>query len=232
MNRNVVSAILRQDEWFSALTPALQAAIVQHGRVRRYRDQTIYVAGDPPNGLFALISGQIHITRTSASGRTALLMVGNPGTWFGESSMIDGMPRFSTAAAVGEALVLQITPAKFQTIVQQDGSYLAAFVQIVCRRYRRTIEHLVDSSSLPLSVRLAQRLLEIEGRPIRGSRVVELSQQELAAAIGTTRQSVNKALKALERDGLIEIGYASVRLIAPAKLRKLAEAAIRLPELE
>lgn len=183
------------------------------------------------HGLFALISGQIHVTRISAAGRTALLMVGNPGTWFGESSMIDGMRRFSTARAVGEAAVLQITPSKFRTIVQNDHSRFAAFAQIVFRRYRRAIEHLVNFSSLPLSARLAQRLLEVDAGRKDSRRVAKLSQQELADALGTSRQSVNKALKALERDGLIEIGYASVRLLASTELQTLADTAVRLPEL-
>ncbi|HEX7036883.1 MAG TPA: Crp/Fnr family transcriptional regulator [Pseudomonadales bacterium] len=228
MKRRDLTAVLCRDEWFAALTPALQDAILQHGRVRRYRDRPIYLAGDPPNDLFALIWGQIHVTRISAAGRAALLMVANPGTWFGESSMIDGMRRFSTARAVGEAAVLQITPSTFRTIVQNDPSRFASFAQIVFRRYRRAIEHIVDFSSLPLPVRLAQRLLEVGTGGNGGRRVVKLSQQELADALGTSRQSVNKALKALERDGLIEIGYASVRLRVPAELRKLADTPIRL----
>eukprot|EP01030_Chromulinospumella_sphaerica_P007689 gene7689-7518_t len=128
--------------------------------VRRLTDEIVYAAGDPPNGIFALISGEIRVTQTTAAGRSALLMIASPGAWFGEAAMIDGQPRSSDAIAVGQAVVLQLSPP---VLAQTHG--------------------LQERSGVIIDL--------------------HLSQENLAEMVGVSRQSLNRALKALEAKGMV-----------------------------
>ncbi|MDP1627151.1 Crp/Fnr family transcriptional regulator [Parvibaculum sp.] len=227
MNGKALRHILSRSEWFAALPPALAEGIVAEARIRRFRNQPIYLTGDAPNGLFLLLAGEVRIVHYAGDGSPALLGATNPGTWFGESSMLDGRPRFSDAVAIGEASVLQLAPPAFRKLTEGSAAHYAAFTRLLCEHYRLAIAHIVSTATLPAMTRLAQRLLyfaEEEGRSLPGRRAVEfrLSQKDLATTVGISRQTLNGLLKQLETQGLIETGYARIILKKPAALQRLA----------
>ena len=76
---------------------------------------------------------------------------------------------------------------------------------------------------MPLPGRIAKRLLSLSeshgNRPIVGGPVeVRMPQQDLADLVGTTRESVNKQLRAWEKEGIIELGRGRVVLRQPEGL--------------
>ena len=222
-----VWGILQRNAWFRGLPPALADGILAEGLVRTLEDQLVYAAGDPPNGLFALISGEIRVVQTSAAGRSALLMIASPGAWFGETAMIDGEPRSSDAFAIGHATVLQLSPTGFRRLTADSSENYAAFARLVCLQYRRALDHIVTTSNLPLITRLAQRLLGLahgHGRAMRDGLVIDLrlSQETLANTVGVSRQTLNRALKGLEVQGVISVGYGTVTVLNPSALETLA----------
>ena len=222
-----VREVLARNPWFQALPGALAEGILAQGMVRRLRDEIVYAAGDPPNGVFALISGEIRVIQTTAQGRSALLMIASPGAWFGEAAMIDGLPRSSDAVAVGEARVLQLSPAVFRRLTADRSDHYAAFARLVCEQYRRAMEYIVTTSSLPLPVRLAQRLVGLahgHGRITEDGVLIDLhlSQESLAETIGVSRQTLNRLLKALEARGVVAVGYGSLTVRDAMALEALA----------
>lgn len=62
---------------------------------------------------------------------------------------------------------------------------------------------------------LLQRPLVPQGGPV----TLKVSQVNLAAMIGVSRQTLNKLLKQLEKRGLIEIAFRSIRVMDPERLR-------------
>ena len=197
------------------------------GVIRRLTNEIVYAAGDPPNGLFALISGEIRITQTTAAGRSALLMIASPGVWFGEAAMIDGQPRTSDAVAVGRVVVLQLSPLVFHRLTLDNTQHYAAFARLVCAQYRQAMEYIVTTSILPLPVRLAQRLLSLaqsHGLQDRDTIIINLrlSQENLAEMVGVSRQSLNRALKVLESKGIVSVGYSSLTIRNGPALEVLA----------
>jgi CRP/FNR family cyclic AMP-dependent transcriptional regulator len=219
--------ILSNNPWFRALPPGLAEDILLQGQVRRLTDELVYAAGDPPNGVFALISGEIRVIQTTAGGRSALLMIASPGAWFGEAAMIDGQPRSSDAVAVGRASVLQLSPSVFRRLTADDSARYAAFARLVCEQYRRAMDYIVTTSNLPLPVRLAQRLVGLaHGHGLASGRHtaidLHLSQESLAQMVGVSRQTLNRGLKALEAKGVIAVGYASLTLIDGPALERIA----------
>lgn len=227
MNVSAQRHILSRSEWFAGLPAPLAEAIFKEARLLRLKDAPVYLTGDPPNGLFAVLSGEVHVAQNSGDGRIAHLHSVGPGGWFGESSMLDGEPRFSDADAIGDTRLLRIGRDAFQRLTKENPAFYPAFTRLLCAHYRVAISHIVSSATLPVMTRLAQRLLHfarLEGRSRPGSRAIEfrLSQENLASTVGVSRQTLNGLLKTLEADGLIEIGYARVTLKRPAAIEKLA----------
>jgi CRP/FNR family cyclic AMP-dependent transcriptional regulator len=228
-DRDERRAVLLRNAWFRELPGALADAIVSDGVVRRYRDQLIYAEGDPPNGLFALLSGEVRVRHTGHDAGSTALMILSPGGWFGEAAMVDGQPRSSDALAVGTVQALQVTPVAFARLTAGDVAHYAPFARLVCAQYRAAMKYIVGTSNLPLRVRLAKRLVALaashgadvdEGRRID----LQLSQEALADMVGVSRQSLNKALGQLRREGLVAVRYAQITVRDAARLQAIARA--------
>jgi CRP-like cAMP-binding protein len=228
MDKRALMNLLQHNPWFAALPPALKDGILREGRLRRMKGGMIYMTGDAPNGLYALISGEVRSVRSTAEGRSALLMVGRSGTWFGESSMLDGEPRNSEAHAVGETTLLQLAPAGFRRLTENNLPHFACFVQLLSLQYRRAVDYIVNMSHEPLPVRTAQLLCRLSGhsRPTHEGHVLDirLSQADMAATLNVSRQTLNKQLKQFEADGLITIAYTQISIRRPAALERLSHA--------
>ena len=236
MTGDELREVLSATPWFRDLPERLADGVLTLGRVGRWTNETVYAAGDAPNGLFALISGEVRISQTTASGRAALLMIASPGVWFGEAAMIDGKPRSSEAAAVGATTLLQLTPQAFGRLTADNGRHMAAFASLVCDQYRRAMEYIVETASLSAPVRLAQRLTELvrtHGRPASGGVAIDLrlSQESLAEMVGVSRQTLNRILKTLEASGMVALGYRAVIVRDPAALEALARSRMLPPNL-
>ncbi len=229
-------ALLLGNAWFRALPEHFATAVLSEGVVRRYRDQLIFAEGDAPNGLFALLEGEARIRHWSHDRGSAALSIIGPGDWFGETAMLDGQPRSSDAQAVGRVTVLQIAPPAFRRLTTDSVAHYAAFTRLVCAQYRRAMTFIVSTSSLPLRVRLARRLIALakdHGVDTASGRRIDLklSQESLADMVGVSRQSLNKALGDLRAAGLVDLGYATVAIRDSAGLTALAETPneVRLP---
>src|SRR5215210_4615655 len=101
--------ILKSDPWFGALQPQCRDLVLAHGVVRNFTDGTrLYRLGDPPNGLHALLAGEVRLISYPSVGTELVGKIIRPGQWFGELSVIDGKGRPHDAVAVGKGRVLTV----------------------------------------------------------------------------------------------------------------------------
>ena len=223
--------ILLLNPWFRDLPPALAEGLLAEGVIRRVHDKLIFAESDPPNGLFALLSGEVRIRHASEDASASLLEIIRPGGWFGETAMLDHQPRSSDAVAEGATTLLQVSPPAFERLTGTSVAHYACFARLVCSQYRQAIRYIVTTSRLPLKVRLAKRLGDLaEARGIvteAGVRIdLRLSQDALADMLGVSRQSLNPALRQLQAQGLVCVGYAAITICNPAGLEALAKSAV------
>ena len=213
MNPKTALAVLRGNAWFAGLEPELAEEILRLGHIRRVKNEMLFAVGDEPNGLFAVLQGEVHISQNSSEGRRGLLLVASAGAWFGETSPLDGQRRFSEALAIGTCDLLHLSMSAFHGLTHNSISNLSAFVRIQCDHYRLAMAHAASLSVLPVRVRIAQRLIfYARAQRTRGKLgySVRLSQEVLASSVGISRQALNVHLKRLERDGIITVNYAAV----------------------
>lgn len=200
--------------------------VLDFSRVRRVRDRTlIHARGDTPDGMFSVISGCVRACLSSGGGREALLAVMEPGAWFGESSLFDGLPRAYDAVAQGDCELLFVPRSGMESLLERRPQVYRNIVRLLCQRIRLSLILLETNALLPLEGRLAQRLLLLSG--MEDGQVnpdVRLSQEDLSQMLGMTRQSISRVLKLWEKEGIIERHYRGVRILDfPALRRKASE---------
>ena len=226
-----LAKLLQKNRWFSELPQDVLDEMLALARVRTLTDgEFVYAKDDQPDGLYGVISGAARISNIGPDGREAVLAVLTPGSWFGEISLFDGLPRSHDTIASGNTELLMIPRVGFQQILERRPELYSLFMKLLCRRIRISFAMLEDSALLPLSSRLAKRLLmhahnygqtdDEGGRPC-----VQLSQESLGLMLNSSRQSINKLLKRLESLGWLQIQYGQILILDEERLTQLASGA-------
>ncbi|KRD23582.1 hypothetical protein ASE39_24470 [Acidovorax sp. Root267] len=214
---------LCQEHWFGACPPALQDALLAHGRLRRLASgETLYARGVPSeHALYCVVEGALCIGTTDSKGLPSLLVYLEPHHWFGELPLIDGLPRTHDAVADGATAVLCVPQTRLQGWLDTHPAHWRDIARLAAGKLRVAYQVLGEPGSLPQ--RLARRLwLVAHGFGSRGAAPrlrLNLSQEQLAHMLGASRQSINMALRSLEQVGVIAQHYRSIEVLDIEALR-------------
>ena len=216
----VERALLDADRWFGSLAPERREALIAAGRVSAVpAGGLIYATGDPPNGLWAVIEGQVRLKGYPAAGAEFLALILRPGTWFGEVSTLDGGPRPHDAAAFGSARVLHVPMAAFLRAAERLPVLYHDLGRLVCQHQRIALDFIAQVAALPPAARVARLLT---GRAHEEGGLLHVRQEEIAVMLGMSRQTVNRHLRSLERQGVIALGYGRIAVRDRAALLRAA----------
>ncbi|MFO0676530.1 MAG: Crp/Fnr family transcriptional regulator [Polyangiaceae bacterium] len=217
---------LSAGRWFGGLCAefreALSAAAVSRTLVPGER---LFSRGDAPSGIYAVVEGGVRITATAESGKELLFAVVEPPMWFGEISVFDRKPRTHDAIAAEKTTLVHVSQEDLEAILARTPTWWRELATLATWKLRLTFLA-VEDGALPLAERLARRLVlaaESYGEwKDRSNREVDLKQEQLAAMTGTSRQTVNQALKELESKGLVRLAYGKIAIVDLDGLRRLA----------
>jgi CRP-like cAMP-binding protein len=210
---------LTGDEWRT-----LEAA----GRSRRFRArQCLFREGDPGDHVIAVLDGRIKVSVQTRSGREILLAVKEPGDLVGELSAIDGRPRSATATALEPVDALVVTSPSFVEFVEGHPRIAVRLLRTLAAQIRDADRRSVDRDTGDITCRVARRLVDLAERlgEHRGSGVevtLALSQDDLAAWVGATREATSRALGRLRADGWLTTGRQRIVLTDLPALRRRA----------
>jgi CRP-like cAMP-binding protein len=231
------SALLTVDErsniengsWFSRLSAPLRADILARATVRRLADGAMLSArGAAAEDWVGVAKGAVRVSSVSLAGKQITLTYVEPGTWFGDIALFDGMPRTHDANAHGETTLLAVRKADFKELLARHVELYDALLRLNCRRLRLLFDAVEDLATRPLGSRLARQILllarsygVVHGQEIRIG--LQLAQEDLAQLLGASRQRVNQELKGFEREGAVRIEPTRLVVLSRPKLLAIAE---------
>lgn len=208
------------------------AAIRDFERLVRRRTfapgQVIYTQQEAGSEMYRVVSGAIRLTARRADGREAVFLMFGAGDCFGVSSLVDHEARPQTAECLTQVKLDVLSASGFEELLKRHDSFGRAVMILLARQMRVVSQYYELHSLTSLASRIAARLLEVavESRTDRGSGgtlVAELPQAELAAMVGTSRQSVNKILQAFQREGMISVSKGAIAIRDKQALRQRAD---------
>lgn len=209
-----IEAVLRRNNWFRDQSPTLVDSIFRHSvSVGFTRGKVIYSMGDAGGACYMVISGGVRISYFSASGEEVLLSIHRAGEWFGELSEIDGLQRPNTAVAGQRTELLMLPRTGLRQVVQEAPEFNAFLAGLLAGHMRRALELLVHRQTLSIRGRIAQVLLDSSPGSESGVEMRGISQFDLAAMAGVSRQTVSKFLQEFRREGSIAIGYQKIEIL-------------------
>ncbi len=218
--------------------PESDLAVLAAGlRTRRHRrGEVIFHQGDPGEALHIILTGRVKISSPSESGVEAILATLRPGEFFGSLALLDGAPRSASATAIESTETLILPRDRFRQLLNDRPEIRDHVFAELAGELRRLTNHVEELHFLDIAGRLAARLARLAegqvgktgGTDAAGNGDGEIrlegpiTQGELAAMVGSTRQSVNKLLGYLADDGLIRVERDAIVVLDLAGLQAAA----------
>jgi CRP/FNR family transcriptional regulator len=228
-NQIAVRDLLEQVPYFAGLSKDAMAGVARAVRDRKIAPGAqILVEGEPCDGLYFVVSGQVRLVKTSTEGRDHVLRVLGPGATFNDIAVFDGGPNSDSAIAVGETAVALVPKATVLALVDRHPEVARAALKLLSSRQRSFGRVIEDLALRDVTARVARLLLGCVGRH---EHIVEhadeacshITHQEIATMVGSVREVVQRALKQLERDGAIAVERSRIKVHDLGKLEGWAQ---------
>lgn len=213
--------VLENDSWFGSLPADRRAILLGQARLSNVvAGARIYTIGDIPNGMWAVLEGQVRLKGYPADGMEFLALILRPGTWFGETSTLDGKSRPHDAIAFGPTRLLHIPMPTFERLAAEHPELYRDLGLLLCYHQRLALRFIAQTIAQPVRVRLARTLLR---QAHGGQSTLMIGQDELATMVGVSRQTINKQLSLLKNEGVVVLAYGRVAIANPQHLTVIAK---------
>ena len=217
---------LRQISIFSELKDEFLEKIHKISLLRKYgKGRIIFMEGEPGEAFFYVKSGLVKISKLSSDGREHILHILNEGHIFAEVTLFSKTEYPATAEVLEEAEIGMIKNEDLEKVIMENPELA---LQLIKYLNNRLVEAHVKIRNLALSDtygRTAQALLKLaEDYGRKSSKGIELdlniSRQELANIVGTTRETVIRALAAFRKEHSIDIDKNTITIINMEKIKE------------
>lgn len=213
--------VLHAVPYFRSLDPVALAQFHHACLLRRLAaGEILLLEGAPAPGLYVVRTGHVRIAKTSLAGKEQVLLIAGPGETFNDAPVFDGGPCPATVTALtADTSVWELRTEQVFALLATNSQVAQEVIRVLAGRLRHLTILVEDLSFRPSIARVARLLLE-EGASTGGR--VAVTQQEMAARVGTAREVVSRALRTLEHQGAITREHHRITHSNPALLRALA----------
>jgi CRP/FNR family cyclic AMP-dependent transcriptional regulator len=201
MERESEAMYLTQVSIFKGLDDDEVHDLITIAKKRTFRSgEVIFHRDDPGQMLYIIKEGKVKICLISPDGQEISLVVFGKGEYFGEFALLDGLPRSADAIAVEKVECYTLLRSDFHSVIMKNPKIAIQVMEVLCERLRKTDQQVEDLIVLDVYGRVAKKLLELAQthglKQEDGSILINmrLTQQDLAAMVGASRESVNKVL--------------------------------------
>jgi CRP/FNR family transcriptional regulator, cyclic AMP receptor protein len=202
--------MIRRIPLFSTLTDEEFNKLDHIFITRAYRkNQVIFLEEETGHYMYLVLSGKVKVCKSGPSGKETILAIHRAGDFFGEMSLLDGKTSPATVSAIEDSKIISVSGADFHKYLMHNEKVLLQIINVLCSRLRQVWQTQSQSSSAAdAKIRMGiYNLAQKHGiRDARGIIIdLKITHQELAEMVGTSRETVTRALARLREDNIIEI---------------------------
>ena len=177
--------------------------------------QVIYQQGDPADAVHYIVSGRIQLMVVSEHGKEAVIAMLEPGEFFGEGCIVGQPLRMASASATEKATVVRIEKAAMIRVLHEQPEVADTLIIFLLARNIQIEADLVDQLFNSSERRLARLLLLLAnfGKDGKMERVLpSITQESLAARVGTTRPRISSFMNKFRKLGFIEYDDSGLKI--------------------
>ena len=211
--RNKIEA-LRNNSYFSDLDEHILEELSLGTRLQRVeRGEILFWEGDPSAGLHIIQRGSVKLFKTSAHGRELIIKVIDEGTTFNEVPVFDRGQNPVNAAALEESEIWVVEADAIQNAMTQHPEMCRAIVLNLTKNLRMLVGMVEELSFYQVTNRLARLISQLPPGQLAGTSSLRVTQDQMAARLGTVREVVARSLRELERSGAIRVSRREIQIV-------------------
>jgi CRP/FNR family transcriptional regulator, cyclic AMP receptor protein len=207
---------LRSQMWFPSLGTQQKAAVEAAAiLIEGSRGDLMLHANEPAEGWYGVVSGLVKLQSVPSPGRQSVFLGIPAGQWFGEGTVLKKERRRYEVLALRDTVMLCLPNATFQALYETHIPFNHALLQQMNVRVGQAMAEIETTRSGTTRQRVALHLSRLFWH---GIHKLDLSQEELGALVGLSRQTVNGALHDLENMGLVSLRKGRISVLAEDRL--------------
>ena len=181
------------------------------------RGEVIFHQGDPGDRLHFVAEGMVKISIVFQDGRENDIALLTPRDCFGEMSVLNGGSRSATAVAVEPTQTMTLSGQDFLAFLNEHPRIAIQLIALLVRRLRAMDELIGDMVFLDVPSRVAKKLLEVArtyqvSPDSSGHVTVPLGQEELSRLVGSSRETVSRALATYRKMGIVTTSHRKITI--------------------
>jgi CRP-like cAMP-binding protein len=231
--KRVLTIHLQQIPLLAGLDPQTLGRVGQAMTFRSYsRGTYVLHKGDEGTYLLFLLSGRLRVMDLTEDGREVGFSFLLPGDYTGELSIIDGMPRSASVVAAEHSLLAFLHRARAQELIYTQPLVAERVLKRTVAKIRQASNYRTMLGISNAFQRFFTLICQMAAPGPGGLVVIENlpTQQEIAAMINTSRETVSRALRIILERGIVEKDLRRLIVRNPAALRRMANLPLPLAE--
>jgi CRP/FNR family transcriptional regulator, cyclic AMP receptor protein len=193
---------------------------------RAYRaGEHIFLRGDQFDYWTGVVAGLVRMSIVSRGGKAMTFTGLTAGAWFGEGTVLKKEARRYDMVALRDSRVALMEQGTFFWLYENSVAFNRFLVVQLNERLGQFIGLVEYGRTLDATARLARSIASLFNPILYPdlSLHLEITQEEIGALSGISRQNANQCLKRLEKEGLLRLEYGGVTIVDLDRLRSYGE---------
>ncbi|MBH8556959.1 Crp/Fnr family transcriptional regulator [Hymenobacter negativus] len=187
------------------------------------RGQILFREGDHAAGLYSVSSGHFKVTKVGGDGKEQIIRLAKTGDIMGYRGLLAGSGHMANAMALDEAEVCFIPKSVFFELIEHNPGFATSLMKLMANELAETEERMLHLAYKPVRERLAEALLLLLRTyqpPADGPPSFTISRDDLAALVGTVRETASRFMAELKAEGVLSTKGSSITIL---DIRRLIE---------
>jgi CRP/FNR family cyclic AMP-dependent transcriptional regulator len=217
--------LIKKFSFFSELQEEDLEQIADISIERIYKKNLIiFMEGDPGEAFYYIKSGKVKVFRTYEDGREHIIHIFSKGDVFGEATLFNNVPYPASASVYEDAVIGLIKNEHLENLLKRNSELTLKIVKLLARKLVLCQNKIRDLTFNDVFSRTASQLLKLSkehGRNEESGIVIEiqLSRQELADMVGTTRETISRVISKFKKERSITERNDSLVILDENKLK-------------
>jgi CRP-like cAMP-binding protein len=214
------------NEFFKGLSPELRAAFDNISLERKAdAGEVVLRAGGQCSHLYQLRAGRVECRLGDGHGSVTVAATLGKDDWIGLPEVFSSLPSLGDVITLTPVTLRIIKNHDFEALLERHPALSRRLLQFFSVSLSSIYHQARDRNIMPLRGRLLRMLYMLSfshGKTLRDQQgvIIKMTQEELSQRLAAARQTLNRHLKRLEQEGLIQVNYGSIAILRLSHLAK------------
>ena len=186
-----------------------------------HNKEVIYREDDYANYLYFIIKGKVKCITSDSYGKDFVNDILGTGDFLGYMNLLEDSEYHESAVAIEDTQVAVIPKQDFILLVRKNRDVAASFIKMLSGNVKEKEKRLLQLAYAPVRERVADALLQLHSKSESSDQFI-ISRQDFASIVGTAKESLNRTMSELKKEGLIDTSGQQIKILDETGLHKVA----------